>query len=79
MALSKSVLESLEEAQSALRNALAYAARNERPMICESIAKILSSIDTIESSESLMDTLDKFKDTGGDGEKMRGKLQHKSI
>ena len=68
MALSKSVIESLEEAQCSLRNALAYAARNERPMICESIAKILSSIDTIESSESLMDTLDKFKDTGGDGE-----------
>ena len=61
MALSKSVLDSLEEAKSALRNALAYAARNERTIICESIAKLLSSIDTIESSESIMDTLDKYK------------------
>ncbi len=74
MALSKSVLESLEEAQGALRNALAYAARNERPIICESIAKILSSIDTIESSESIMDTLDKYKNTGGDGESPFGKF-----
>ncbi len=74
MALSKSVVESLEEAQGALRNALAYAARNERPIICESIAKILSSIDTIESSESIMDTLDQYKNTGGDGESPFGKF-----
>ena len=72
MALSKTVIESLEEAQGALRNALAYAARNERPIICESIAKILSSIDTIESSESIMDTLDKYKNT--DGESPFGKF-----
>ena len=31
MALSQSVLEAIDEAQSNLRNALAYAARNERP------------------------------------------------
>ena len=72
MALSKSVLESLEEAQGALRNALAYAARNERPIICESIAKLLSSIDTIESSESIMDSLDKYKT--GEGENPFGKF-----
>ncbi len=74
MALSKSVIESLEEAQGALRNALAYAARNERPMVCETIAKILASIDTIESSETIMDTLDSFKNTGGDGESPFGKF-----
>ena len=74
MALSNSVIESLDEAQGALRNALAYAARNERPIICESIAKILSSIDAIKSSESIMDTLDKYKNTGGDGESPFGKF-----
>jgi hypothetical protein len=74
MALSTTVTESLEEAQSALRNALAYAARNERPIICETIAKILSSIDTIESSETLLDTLDKYKNTGGEGESPFGKF-----
>lgn len=68
MALSKSVVESLEEAQGALRNALAFAARNERPMICETIAKILSSIETIEASDSIMDTLDNYKNSNKDGE-----------
>ncbi len=72
MALSPNVVESLEEAQSALRNALAYAARNERTVICEGIAKILASIDTIESSESIMDSLDKYKT--GEGENPFGKF-----
>ena len=72
MALSENVLNSLNEAQGALRNALAYAARNERPVICEGIAKILASIDTIESSESIMDTLDSYK--SGDGESPFGKF-----
>ena len=71
MALSKSVTESLEEAQGSLRNALAYAARNERPLICEAIAKIICSIDSIESSESIMDTIDKYKN--GEGESPFGK------
>ena len=74
MALSKNVLESLEEAQSALRNALAYAARNERPLICEGIAKILSSINSIESSESILDTIDQYKSAGGEGENPFGKF-----
>ena len=74
MALSQTVIDSLNEAQASLRNALAFAARNERPIICESIAKLLSSIDTIESSESIMDTLDKYKNTGGDGESPFGKF-----
>ncbi len=74
MALSQTVIDSLNEAQSSLRNALAFAARNERPIICETIAKIMSSIDTIESSESIMDTLDKYKNTGGDGESPFGKF-----
>ena len=74
MALSKTVVDSLDDAKASLRNALAYAARNERPIICESIAKILSSVETIESSESIMDTLDKYKNTGGDGESPFGKF-----
>lgn len=74
MPLSQSVTDSLDEAQASLRNALAFAARNERPIICETIAKILSSIDTIEASESIMDKLDNYKNTGGDGESPFGKF-----
>ena len=58
MALSNSVEESLKEAQAALRNALAYAARQERPIVCTQIAKLISDIEGIGSFENIMDTLD---------------------
>ena len=58
MALSNSVEESLKEASSHLRNALAYAARQERPVVCTRIAKTLSDIDSIGSIENILDTLD---------------------
>ena len=44
MALSKSVEESLKEAEQSLRNALAFAARQERPMVCSVIADLISKI-----------------------------------
>jgi hypothetical protein len=40
MALSQSVEQSLKEAEQSLRNALAFAARQERPMVCSTIADI---------------------------------------
>ena len=58
MALSKSVEESLNEAMSDLRNALAYAARQERPIVCTQIAKLIIDIEGIGSFENIMDTLD---------------------
>lgn len=58
MALSKSVEESLNEASATLRNALAFAARQERPIVCTQIAKTLSDIDSIGSFDSILDTLD---------------------
>ncbi|AFD02746.1 hypothetical protein [Synechococcus phage S-MbCM6] len=57
MALSNSVEESLNEASTNLRNALAYAARQERPVVCTQIAKILSDIDSIGSMDELHDSL----------------------
>jgi len=57
MALSNSVEESLNEAMSDLRNALAFAARQERPIVCSQIAKTLSDIESIGSFENIMDTL----------------------
>lgn len=58
MALSQSVDESLEEAQAALRNALAYAARQERPVVCSTISEILCRIDQLKSFDGLLDKLD---------------------
>ena len=58
MALSKSVAESLTEAEANLRNALAFAARQERPVVCTQIAKLISDIENIGSMDSILDTLD---------------------
>ena len=58
MALSKSVEESLKEAEASLRNALAFAARQERPIVCNSISKLMLDIDHITSFDSILDKLD---------------------
>jgi hypothetical protein len=58
MALSKTVEESLKEAQESLRNALAFAARTERPMVCGVIADLISRIDSVMSTDSLLDKLE---------------------
>ena len=61
MALSQSVEESLKEAEAALRNALAYAARQERPMVCSVIADMISRIDTVMHTDALLDKLENRK------------------
>ena len=58
MALSKSVEDSLREAEASLRNALAYAARQERPVVCTQVAKLIGDIESISSFDSIMDTLE---------------------
>lgn len=58
MALSNSVEESLNEATASLRNALAYAARQERPIVCTQIAKLIIDVENIGSYDSLLDKLD---------------------
>lgn len=58
MALSKSVEESLKEADSNLRNALAYAARQERPMVCREIAKIICDMQTLQDTDNILDKLE---------------------
>jgi hypothetical protein len=69
MALSKSVEESLKEAEQSLRNALAYAARQERPVVCTTISKVIQEIETLQSFDSLMDKLENriMGDSGGFG------------
>ena len=53
--------ESLKEAESSLRNALAYAARQERPMVCTVIADLISRIESLQSTDSLLDKLENRK------------------
>ena len=66
MALSESVETSLKEAESSLRNALAYAARQEKPFIAKHIADMIMQIDNLISADALIDKLESRK-PGGSG------------
>ena len=59
MSLSTQVSESLKDAQSDLRNALAYAARNEEPWMVKHIATALADIDNLFHVDNLLDRADK--------------------
>ena len=60
MALGKQVEESLAEATGSLRNALSYAARQERPLVCKQIATLITEIESIGSFDNVMDKLEEF-------------------
>jgi hypothetical protein len=66
MTLGSQVKESLKEAEASLRNALAFAARQERPMVCSVIADLISRIESVQNTDSILDKLEnrKFGDTG---------------
>jgi hypothetical protein len=66
MALGAQVEESLKEAEASLRNALAYSARQERPMVCSVISEMISRIDSLIHTDAMLDKLEnrKFGDTG---------------
>ena len=66
MALGTQVEESLKEAEASLRNALAYSARQERPMVCSVISEMISRIDSLIHTDAMLDKLEnrKFGDTG---------------
>ena len=61
MALSESVETSLKEAEASLRNALSYAARQERPFVCSVIADMISRIESLQSTDSILDKLESRK------------------
>jgi hypothetical protein len=66
MALSESVETNLKEAEQSLRAALAYAARQERPVVCSVISDMISRINSLQSTDALLDKLEnrKFGDSG---------------
>ena len=66
MALGSQVEESLKEAEASLRNALSFAARTERPMVCSVISDMINRIESVQNTDALLDRLDnrKFGDTG---------------
>ena len=62
MALSQQVKDSLEDAKGNLKNALAYSARNEKPMISKHIADMLANIDNLIMASDIMDKIENRKD-----------------
>mgnify|MGYP001209750878 CR=1 FL=1 len=66
MALSKSVKESLDEAEISLRNALSFAARHERPMVCNVIAEMIGKIETMQQTDNILDKLES-RESGDSG------------
>jgi hypothetical protein len=69
MAISKTVDDSLKEAEASLRNALAFAARQERPIICTTLSKLIFEIETLRSTDDILDKLESRKkgDSGNFG------------
>jgi hypothetical protein len=75
MALSESVETNLKEAEQSLRAALAFAARQERPMVCSVIADLISRIESVVATDSILDKLENRKsgDSGFFGSFFDGK------
>lgn len=71
MALSERLSENLSEAESAIRNALVFAARNEKSIICSTLTKILLDIESISAYDRLSDKIaeqgeeDPYNNLGG--------------
>ena len=58
MALSKQVEESLRDAESNLRNALAFAARNEKPFVAKHISEMILTIDSVINIDNMFDMME---------------------
>jgi hypothetical protein len=71
MALCQKVKDSLEEAQSHIRTALSYAARNEKPIVNKQISEIMFLIQNVmkceEMSDKIEEIFDKMEDNGSGG------------
>lgn len=59
MALSNQVKESVNSAAGMLREALAFAARTEHPVVISSLTDILVRLESLEHMEDLMEKFDK--------------------
>ncbi len=57
MALSEQTSESLKKAEVHLRDALAFAARVEKPYIVRELGAIISHLDNIQGTENLFDKM----------------------
>ena len=62
MELSDTVKSSLRDAQEDLKNALAYAARTEKPFVSKHIATILADIENLIDATEMIDKIENRRD-----------------
>ena len=62
MELTETVKSSHRDAQEDLKNALAYAARTEKPFVSKHIATLLSDIENLIDATDMIDKIEKRKD-----------------
>ena len=62
MTLSNQVEYSLREAQEALRNSLAFSARNEKPYVSKHIADMLANIENLLDAVEIVEKIENRKD-----------------
>ena len=62
MELSETVKSSLRDAQEDLKNALAYAARTEKPFVSKHIATLLADIENLIDATDMIDKIENRKD-----------------
>ena len=62
MALSETVKASLRDAQENLKNALACAARTEKPFVSKHIATLLADIENLIDATEMIDKIENRKD-----------------
>ena len=62
MELSDTVKSSLRDAQEELKNALAYAARTEKPFVSKHIATLLADIENLIDATDMIDKIENRKD-----------------
>ena len=63
MTLSKQVIESLGDAKGHIRNALAYAARNERTITVNAIARLLNDVESLQDFDGMLDIIEDHEDS----------------
>ena len=63
MQLSDTVKSSLRDAQEDLKNALAYAARTEKPFVSKHIATLLADIENLIDATEMIDKIENRKDS----------------
>ncbi len=62
MSLSNQVKQSVNEAAGMLREALAFAARTEHPVVISSLTDVLVRLESLEHMEEIMDKFGKPRD-----------------